>query len=108
MFLLNYVFKHLMYRSRKVSRFLQGEPRLLVYQGKVHQAGMEDAEITPEELDAAIREHGVASVDAVDMAMLEVDGSISVVSNDYRHRTRHIPAGHSEKKRSFRGRPGKQ
>lgn len=108
LFLLNYGFKHLMYRSRKVSRFLQGEPRLLVYKGKVQQAGMEGAEITSEELDAAIREHGVASVDAVDMALPEVDGSISVVSNDYRHRTQHMPAGHSHKKRSFRGRPGKQ
>lgn len=106
LFLLNYVFKRLMYRNPKVSHLLQGEPRLLVYKGKVQQAGMEGAEITAGELEAAIREHGVAAVDAVDMAMLEVDGSISVVSNDYRHRTQHVRHGH--KKRSFRGRPGKQ
>ena len=31
----------------------------------------------------AIREHGVETVDEVDLAIMEVDGSISVLSNQY-------------------------
>jgi len=108
LFVLNYGFKWWMYRSRRVSRLVQGVPRLLVYKGVVQQAGLEAAEITTDELEAAIREHGVASASLVDMAMLEVDGSISVVSNDYRQRTQHAVGRHGHRKRGFRGRPGKQ
>lgn len=108
LFLLNFLFKRLMYKSRKVSRLLQGEPRLLVYKGQVRQAGLEEAEITREELDAAVREHGLASVDSVNLAMLEVDGSISVVSDDYRQRSQHTVSRRGHKKHDFRGRPGKK
>jgi ATP-binding protein involved in chromosome partitioning len=35
-------------------------------------------------LDSALREHGIASIDEVDLAVLEPDGSISVVSREPR------------------------
>ena len=46
---------------------------------------MESEEITQEELMAALREHGIESVDAVALATLEVDGSISVVPVESDH-----------------------
>jgi len=36
--------------------------------------------LTPEELMEAIREHGVATIHEVDLAVLEIDGNISVLS----------------------------
>ena len=33
------------------------------------------------ELEQAVREHGVKDIQNVDLAMLEVDGNISIVSN---------------------------
>ena len=41
--------------------------------------------ITQDELLQAIREHGSQSVEEVDSLILEADGNISVVSNDYKH-----------------------
>ncbi|MDP4226164.1 MAG: DUF421 domain-containing protein [Bacteroidota bacterium] len=42
----------------------------------------------------AIREHGVSSIKDVNLALLEVDGNISILSNDYQKRsTRHISRG---------------
>jgi len=48
---------------------------------------MRNAKISVDELMEAIREHGVATVKEVDLAILEVDGSISVLSNQYQKRT---------------------
>lgn len=57
---------------------------MLVYKGKMIESHMKKAKITSEELMEAVREHGVATVKEVDLAILEVDGSISVLSNQYR------------------------
>jgi len=46
------------------------------------------AEITIEELEAAVREHGARDIKKVDLAMLEVDGNISVISSDYQTRSK--------------------
>ena len=42
-------------------------------------------EITEEELLQAIREHGSHSIREIDSLILESDGNISVVSNEYKH-----------------------
>ena len=49
-----------------------------------------------DELEAAVREHGIESIDKVDLAIFEVDGNISVLSHDFtkksqRHRKLHKP-----------------
>ena len=48
---------------------------------------MKEQEISADELDEAIREHGVAKISDVDLAVLEVDGNISVLSNDFKKQT---------------------
>jgi uncharacterized membrane protein YcaP (DUF421 family) len=60
---------------------------MLVYQGKVNDANMRKARLTTNELLEAIREHGVADISDVDLAVLEVDGNISVLSNDFQRKT---------------------
>ena len=45
------------------------------------------AGISEDEIMEAIREHGVETVKEVDLAVLEVDGNISVLSHDYSRRT---------------------
>jgi uncharacterized membrane protein YcaP (DUF421 family) len=69
-------------RSPFVARALVGEPRILVRDGAPIPKAMRDEEISDDELMAAIREHGVDSLDEVRLAVLEVDGSISVLSMD--------------------------
>ena len=60
---------------------------MLVFKGEILFSHLEKARITEDELMEVIREHGVASVSEVDLAVLEVDGNISVLSTDIRKKT---------------------
>jgi len=60
-------------------RLVEGTPTLLVLHGKVISEHMRREGIDSESLLAALREHGVSAIDGVEMAVLEIDGSISVV-----------------------------
>ncbi|HZX62219.1 MAG TPA: YetF domain-containing protein [Bacteroidales bacterium] len=84
LFVVNYILKFLQYRFPQFSRALQGDAIMLVYKGKIIESHMHLAKITPNELLEAIREHGVGDVSKVDLAILEVDGNISVLSHEYK------------------------
>jgi len=84
LFVVNYILKFLQYRFPRFSSALQGDAIMLVYKGKVIESHMRLAKITSNELLEAIREHGVGDVSEVDLAILEVDGNISVISHDYK------------------------
>lgn len=87
LFITNYIFKQVLYRFPKFGRLVQGETLLLIYKGKVNRKNMEKAKLTADELMEAIREHGVSRISEVDLAVLEVDGNISVLSDDFSHKT---------------------
>ena len=87
LFICNYIFKYLINKSKKFSDIVQGEKIVLVQDGKVLELGMKHAMMSLDELDRAIREHGIDCIDNVDLAVLEVDGNISILSNDYKHRS---------------------
>ena len=87
LFVVNFAFKNLLFRSKKISELIEGRAVMLVYDGNVIQKNLESSKITMDELESAIREHGVKSIDDVDLAVLEVDGNISVLSEDFRRRT---------------------
>lgn len=69
-------------RSRRLARILEGEPILIVSGGKILPDAMRRARIDRDELDAAIRSHGVASVSDVSLAVVEADGRVSVIPRD--------------------------
>ena len=77
--LLNRVLNATLVRSKRVERLLVGEPVLIVHDGKVLTGRMDREGITRDQLDAALREHGIDSLAGVHLCVLEVDGSISVV-----------------------------
>ena len=83
LFITNYFLKKLQFGFRWFSKALQGDAMMLVYQGKVLDSHMKLAQITHEELMEAVREHGVSSIAEVDLAILEVDGNISVLSHEF-------------------------
>lgn len=87
LFVTNYIFKQLLYRFPRLSKAVQGEAVMLVYNGKLAEKNLEKARITKDELMEAIREHGVSDIGDVNLAILELDGNISVLSNDFSHRT---------------------
>ncbi|MGH2464945.1 MAG: DUF421 domain-containing protein [Candidatus Limnocylindrales bacterium] len=69
-------------RSFRIRRLVQGQPRILYAKGRFNRQVLDEEEITADELAAAFRAHGVMNRRDVRMAVLEVDGSISVISND--------------------------
>ncbi|HET7870915.1 MAG TPA: YetF domain-containing protein [Terriglobales bacterium] len=68
--------------NRRFRRFIQGSPTLLVYHGKPILSHMAREHISMDALETSLREHGVASLPEVALAVLEVDGSISVLKYD--------------------------
>jgi uncharacterized membrane protein YcaP (DUF421 family) len=76
---LNAVVARLRLRWPRLRHFVEGSPTLLVLHGEVIADHLRREGLDQETLEAALREHGVANVRDVEMAVLEIDGSISVV-----------------------------
>lgn len=87
LFAANFTLKKILYKNKSLSNLIQGESVLLIYKGIVNQENCKKAEITQDELSAAVREHGAKDITQVDLAMLEVDGNISVISNDFQKKS---------------------
>ena len=80
--LLNYLVGTLSGASRGFRRVVEGEPSLLVHDGIPIEAHMEKEHVSMDELQRALREHGIAHCKDVALAVLEVDGSISCLKYD--------------------------
>jgi len=76
---MNALVAQLRLRVPGLRRFVEGTPTLLVLHGEVIQEHLRQEGLDQETLETALREHGVADVTEVEMAVLEIDGSISVV-----------------------------
>jgi uncharacterized membrane protein YcaP (DUF421 family) len=63
-------------------RAVEGNPTLLINDGKWVRQQLRREGLDEDEVLMAIREHGVADVKDVRMAVLETDGSISIVPSD--------------------------
>lgn len=60
---------------------VKSEPTLLVRNGVCLDDAMQSQRITREEIDAAVRQYGLVTVEEAACVMLETDGSLSVVQN---------------------------
>jgi uncharacterized membrane protein YcaP (DUF421 family) len=67
------------YRSKRLEALIEGRPQVLIHNGQLYDAVLQDAKLTRHELHAALRQNGCDSVDDVHLAVLENNGSISVV-----------------------------
>jgi len=79
---LNYIVADVSGSSRRFRRLIEGEPSLLVHDGKIIESHMSRERVSMDELHRALREHGINSCDQVALAVLEVDGSISCLKYD--------------------------
>lgn len=82
LFTLNKLLNYLMFRFKGVRNLVQPEPVMLIYNGKILSKNLKSVMITEEELMQAIREHGIADVQHVNLSMLEPDGNISIISGN--------------------------
>ena len=77
--LINVLVARLRFKWPRLRRWLEGTPTLLVLHGDVISGNLRREGVDEDILSAALREHGIADISGVEMAVLETDGSISVV-----------------------------
>lgn len=70
------------YRSDRMRKLIDGEPRVLVRGGEVLHAMLERDKIPLDELLSEMRLAGIARVDQVEWAILETNGKISFIEKD--------------------------
>lgn len=82
LFTFNYILKKAMYKSKNFNDLVQDTPLILIHDGKIDFKALAKLEISSDELDEVIREHGVETYKEVKLAMMEIDGNISIISGD--------------------------
>ena len=78
--LLNAIVARGAYRFKGVRRVLEGEPTLLVHNGEILKGHLAHERVSLAELQEAMREHGLADLAHVRYAVLEQDGTISILA----------------------------
>lgn len=89
LFIINYILKKLMYQFPKFSDLMQEKPEVLIHDGKIDFRALSKLNITSDEIQEAMREHGVEHFSDVKLAMLEIDGNISIISGNKNLRQTH-------------------
>ena len=75
---LNFFMGYLTYRNKRLEVLIEGQPEVLIHNGKLFEKVMARAQLTHHELNAALRQAGCLSVAEVHCAILENNGTITV------------------------------
>ena len=82
LFTANFIVKKVIFKNPRIKSLIESDPVILVKDGIVDNLKMKKEEVSFDELEEAVREHGVEKIEQVKLAILEVDGNISVISMD--------------------------
>jgi len=75
----NHVVVRFLFRHERLDRMIEGEPDVLIDEGRVLTDHLSDETITVQELEVAARKQGFASLADVERAVLEAGGGITFV-----------------------------
>jgi uncharacterized membrane protein YcaP (DUF421 family) len=70
---------YLSFRSRRARRILEGEPIVILQDGKLIERNMKRERLTEDEVAEEMRKQQIATVDDVAWAILESDGTMSFI-----------------------------
>jgi uncharacterized membrane protein YcaP (DUF421 family) len=70
------------YLSRRAERILEGEPRVIVRDGKILEGNLRRDRLTPAEIESEMRLAGIAHLEDVAWAIVEPRGRISFIRRD--------------------------
>jgi uncharacterized membrane protein YcaP (DUF421 family) len=70
---------YLSFRSRRVRRVLEGEPIVIIQDGKLIARNMKRERLTEDEVAEEMRQQQIASIDEVQSGILESDGNMSFI-----------------------------
>lgn len=79
---LQYVISWISTRSVQFSKFVKGEPSLLVYKGVLLSDQMRTCRIVEAEIATAVRQAGLDSISTVGAVVLETDGKMAVIGDN--------------------------
>ncbi len=82
LFTLNYFLKRLMFKSSWIRELVSQHPEILIHEGKLNFKKLSQLGISDDELQEAMREHGIEHYKDVKLAVFEVDGNISIISGN--------------------------
>lgn len=96
---LNRVLNMITYRSPRLESFFSGTPTLLVHDGEILVPHCKREQVTTADIEMAMREHGLDDLHSVKSAVLESDGSISIIPDGVatltsKHRVKRIRHRH--------------
>ena len=77
--LVNFLIAELALRSRRAERILEQEPTVLIVNGKIVERNLRKELISSADLHSALRKDGVISAEDVKLAVLEPNGTISII-----------------------------
>lgn len=98
LFIINFIIKKITRKYKIVGDLLLDKPEILIHDGKLDFKALSKLDISDEELKEAMREHGVEFFKNVKLAMLEIDGTISIISEDQDHlKQTHYKRKHNRK-----------
>jgi uncharacterized membrane protein YcaP (DUF421 family) len=78
--LLNFGVGYLTFRSKRMEALLEGQPEVIIHNGRLYEKAMARAQLTHHELNAALRQAGCTCVSEVHFAVLENNGSVTVTA----------------------------
>jgi uncharacterized membrane protein YcaP (DUF421 family) len=90
LFSINFILKKLMFKYPKFGEFMQEKPEILIHNGNLDFKALSKLNISSDELKEAMREHGIEYFKDVKLAMLEIDGNISIISGDHNLKQTHF------------------
>ncbi|PSD45542.1 hypothetical protein C7E25_14025 [Stenotrophomonas maltophilia] len=77
--LLNYGVGWVSTRSRRIERLVEGEPVVIARDGRLFDAVLRREQVTRADFEAAMRQQGGLGVEDVELALLEINGHITIV-----------------------------
>jgi uncharacterized membrane protein YcaP (DUF421 family) len=75
----NWAVSYATFKNKKLEVLIEGRPQVLIHNGQVFEDVMNSVKLTHHELNAALRRAGCSCAAEVQAAILENNGSISVV-----------------------------
>ena len=79
---LNWVVGYVTFKNKAIEALIEGRPEILIHNGRLYPYALKRERLTHHELMNALRTAGCATIEEVRAAVLENDGSISVIPKE--------------------------
>jgi uncharacterized membrane protein YcaP (DUF421 family) len=79
---INWLMGYVSFKNRRFAKWVDGSPQILIHNGAINRRAVRKELLTHDELMAILRRNGAEKVEDVRFAIIEPNGSISVIKNN--------------------------